>query len=71
MNISRENPDVIQIGQKCRTLYTTTYARLVIPFLGVKWYQVVRIAEEVQAIRDCAVVLRHKYIVYLFRYYCL
>jgi hypothetical protein len=54
MDISRENTNVVQIGQKYRPLCTTTHVRLIVigdfkslqqRFLRVKRYQAVRIAE--------------------------
>jgi hypothetical protein len=67
MKVCRENPNLVKIGQTYRSLYTapfivagdikSSYRRP----LRVKWYQATRTAEEVQTLRERAIVWRCAY----------
>ena len=65
MKICWEIPNLVKIRQKYWSVYMKTYVCLILnchkSILPVKWYQAVRIAEEVQILCTCATVSHYTY----------
>jgi hypothetical protein len=69
MKIYEQYPNFVSIGYKFRALYLMTLVLIMFPAtlncsLRMEWYQDIRLAEEVQTLRDSATVSLYRHFVY-------